>query len=429
MSKFSQQRVLILGSNVGSAEIVKYARLNDAYTIVADNLPPEQSRAKLVSDDSVLISTADIDSLISFVARENITNVMSGISEFNLTQSIEIAKACGMPFYCTRAQWDSVGRKDQFRKQCEKFKVPCPKTWFVGNDTLGELSSIVYPVVIKPVDASASVGVRICKNEIELLDAEIVARNQSKSGAIIVESFFSGTEFTAHYTISGGRARLSMIDDRHGISIHEGTVTTIPVARVYPSTCLTDYLEQVDPAMIALSESLGVTNAVMFIQGIHDKTTGNFTIFEGGLRPAAEATWRLVNHINGINPLHHLVDQCILGNSNYELSREDPRLGGAIGSVVSLAGRSGNIGKIVGVERVLDEVSSIFDWESRYSVGSFVPDSDSLRQIMIRFFMHNASACDLVSDIEFINRYVHVFNESGEEISLHFNPQELHFRF
>ena len=42
---------MVLGSNTGSTDIVKYARENGAYTIVADYLEPAKSPAKLIADE------------------------------------------------------------------------------------------------------------------------------------------------------------------------------------------------------------------------------------------------------------------------------------------------------------------------------------------------------------------------------------------
>ena len=46
MERFHNKVLLVLGTNVGSIDIVKYARANGAYVIVTDNLPPALSPAK-----------------------------------------------------------------------------------------------------------------------------------------------------------------------------------------------------------------------------------------------------------------------------------------------------------------------------------------------------------------------------------------------
>jgi len=426
MEKYANQRLLVLGSNVGAPEIVKYARANDAYVIVADYLPASESSAKPLANRAVQISTGDVELLSHLVVEERITAVMAGISEFNILRAIELADNCGLPFYCTRAQWDAVGRKDQFRSMCEYYSVPCPQTWFLGAEPKnGDLASIEYPVVVKPVDSSASLGVTFCGTAGELHEAIIRARHESSSGQIIIESLVMGEEFTVHYTINQGRARISTMDNRHGIRLHTGVVTSIPVARTYPSSFLTEFLAQVDPAMVRLCEGLGIKNGVLFAQGIYDRSRNSFIIFEGGLRPAGEATWRLVEQANGINPWHLMIDQCVLGEATYDINKEDPRLSGKIGAVVSLVGRGGTVGEISGISHAVREAKSIFDWESRYSVGSLVPDGDSLRQLMIRFAMLSDTVKGLALDIDKINSLVRVLDDSGHDMCFRFDIKRL----
>lgn len=39
MGNFDGKKLLLLGSNVGTLDIIRYAKENGAYAIVADNLP------------------------------------------------------------------------------------------------------------------------------------------------------------------------------------------------------------------------------------------------------------------------------------------------------------------------------------------------------------------------------------------------------
>ena len=52
MEKFKGKKLLVLGSNVGSVDIVKYARKNGAFVYVADYFPKKKSLAKLFADNA-----------------------------------------------------------------------------------------------------------------------------------------------------------------------------------------------------------------------------------------------------------------------------------------------------------------------------------------------------------------------------------------
>ncbi len=57
------EKLLMLGTSLQSREIVEYAKSQGMYTIVTDYLPPEESRAKLVSDAYWMVNTGDLDTL------------------------------------------------------------------------------------------------------------------------------------------------------------------------------------------------------------------------------------------------------------------------------------------------------------------------------------------------------------------------------
>ena len=150
MGKFDGKKLLLLGSNVGTLDLIRYAKDNGAYTIVADNLPIERSFGKQFSDSKVLISTGDIDRLKDYIIKERVDGVFAGISEFNLLNAMQLCRNLGLPFYCTRDQWDSIEDKEQFRNICKIHGVPVPATFFCGTHVSDEaLKKISYPAIVK----------------------------------------------------------------------------------------------------------------------------------------------------------------------------------------------------------------------------------------------------------------------------------------
>ena len=423
MGKFDGKVLLMLGSNAGAKDMVKYARENGAYTIVTDYLPPEKSEAKRHADESQQISTGDNDALRKL--EKHINGILAGISEFNLLQAMELSKEFGFRFYCTKEQWNQVEHKELFRNNCEKNGVPCPKTYYVGSELPEKLNGFQCPAIIKPVDCSSSKGVHICKNETELREGYNDAISNSEKGLIIIEEFVSGDEFTVHYTICDGKATCSCIDNRYPVAVHKGNVTTIPIARIYPSTYIDSYMEKVNPAMLQLCEGLGVKNGVLFVQGIYNRDLDTFWIFEGGLRSAAETPNRFLSRINGIDYMNNIVDWILLGQSDFDRSKENPYMNGKCSGIVSFVARAGRVGKILGLDEAVRDVPSVLDYESRYPVGSLTPDTDTLRQLMIRFVMVCDSREQMARDVEYLNDHITVLNDQGEDMVIKISPDRI----
>lgn len=425
MTRFAGKTILFLGSNVGVTDMMRYAKTNGAHTIVADWYPVSKSIPKQLSDEALLVSTADVERLSEIVSNRKIDGVLAGVHEFNLTQAITIADRCNLSFYCGMDQWENVEQKDSFRRLCERYGVPCPVTYFTGSPDGIDTAAIRYPAVLKPVDASASEGVHICHTEGELLSYLDVAADTSNVGRIIVEQYIDGFEFTAHYTLHEGKAKLACVDNRYPIAVHEGSVTTIPVARIYPSHFIDRYIAQVDKAMTKLCEGIGVKEGVLFIQGIFRDKDNSFAVFEAGLRSAGEAPYRFIEKVNGLNYMNLLVDTSLGIEPLYNQANEDPYLKGKCCGVVSLVGRGGTVGSISGLDEVMATIPDIIDYEIRYPVGSKVPDGDTLRQLLVRFVLICESRKRMAEVIAQINSMVKVSDAKGEDMVLRMDPNRV----
>ncbi|EHQ91865.1 ATP-grasp domain-containing protein [Desulfosporosinus youngiae] len=424
-NRFSGKKLLILGSNVGATDIVTYARANGAYTIVADYYSPENSAAKRVADEHILISTGDLGALSTLIQERKVDGVLAGISEFNLLNAMTLSDKFGLSFYCTKEQWDMVESKDQFRALCDRCGVPSPRTYYTGERIPDDIwARLHYPVVIKPVDGSTSAGVSICQTEKELRDAEPVAIKNSIAGKLILEEYIKGHEFTAHYTICNGIPYLACIDNRYPVAINKGLVTTIPIARIYPSLFLEKYMIQVNESMLNLCREIGIQNGVLFIQGLHGND--GFSIFEAGLRCAGEAPYRFIEKLNGINFMDILVDQALLGKvESYDSAKEDPLLKGKCCGIVSFATKGGKVGAIRGLKEAVVSTPSVIEYECRYPEGADTPYGNTLRQLHIRFVMICESREQMAKDVQYLNETITVLNDKGENMCLRFEPNRL----
>ena len=92
-------KLLMLGTSLGSVEIVETAREMGYYTIVTDNLDPDRSPAKKVADEYWMISTNDLDLLEKKCKEEKVNAIFAGISEFNLDRVKELTERLGLPCY------------------------------------------------------------------------------------------------------------------------------------------------------------------------------------------------------------------------------------------------------------------------------------------------------------------------------------------
>lgn len=75
MGKFDGKVLLVLGSNVGSVDIVQYAKSNGAKVLVADYYLMDKSEAKRFSDKNFLVSTADLEELGNIIKKYKVGEI------------------------------------------------------------------------------------------------------------------------------------------------------------------------------------------------------------------------------------------------------------------------------------------------------------------------------------------------------------------
>ena len=132
-----KQKLLVLGSDYGTIDIVKEAKKMGVYVIVSDLMPT--SPTKEAADEAWLISTTDIDILEKKCREENINGVLTGASDFNIARSRELCKRLGFPVYCASDRaWEVATNKREFKDLCKKVGAPIAQDYHITGEFLKE---------------------------------------------------------------------------------------------------------------------------------------------------------------------------------------------------------------------------------------------------------------------------------------------------
>ncbi|MFE2013025.1 ATP-grasp domain-containing protein [Streptomyces sp. NPDC059491] len=156
---------------------------------------------------TVVVDTADADALWAAVtalaARAPIAGVLSS-SEYYVATAADLARRLGLhgpSADAVRACRD----KSLQRRALAAAGVPVP-LFSVAGDVAEALAAAQWlggPVVVKPVQGSGSLGVRLCRDRDEvaeharvLLAATVNERGLSTPGVVLVEQYLTGREFS-----------------------------------------------------------------------------------------------------------------------------------------------------------------------------------------------------------------------------------------
>lgn len=415
MRKFEGKRLLMLGSSRCSVDMVKYAKEQGAYVLVTDYLPTEKSAAKQYADDTAMVSTIDIEALCKLAKENQIDGVFCGVSELNLESTRQVCEILGLPIYYTEQQWKTFQKKDSFRRMCCQYGVGTPQTYFIG--TREELAAmnieLQYPVIIKPVDSAANVGISVCRGAEQLQAATEHAFSKSDAGRIIIEQFVEGVEVNLTYTIQNKQAKLvcmgtKYICDESGMVCHAYMFPS-------PSPCKEEFLRDEDAKVQRMLLAQGLDNCTLFIQGMY--ADHKFYLFESGLRIQGTASYRITKRNCGQSHMEFMIDNALGVLSDYDISREDVFLGGKKCVTFSLLAKGGTIARVEGFEKV-PKSDLIIAAEQRYQPGDYVANDGTLKQIVFQFVLCHEDINVIVDMIQYLKKTIKAYDPEGNSALL-----------
>ncbi len=423
--KFEGKKLLILGGIKLICDIVIRAKELGAYVIVADY--HENSPAKQIADEGVLINALDVDAIVEFCKKARIDGITTGFVDILLQPCYEACKRLGLPCYLTSRMIEVSTNKVAFKETCLQYDVPVPQTYLVGNNIKDEiLEKINFPVFVKPLDASGSRGANICRNKNELKThfPEAVALSASKNA--IIEDYLTGREFLMNFIAQDGEFRMISMFDRHTTSDRGGAINYASLS-FGPSRAIDFYYDKINSKVVEMFKSLGFRDGIYFLQGFYDNN--KITFYEMGCRLGG-SYYDLENACIGIDPINMLIEYAFTGIMSNKFSDIPKNVGKydkiAVCVNFLLKGKEGTINKIVGVDKIKQMKSHIF-LEQRYNEGYYYNDGDNIvdkpilcAYLVVDDFNH------LVNEVNHMNSIFYVTDINGESLLMEkFNPENL----
>ena len=399
------------GRSIGSIDIVNYAKMKGLYVIVTDNLPIIKSPAKQLADEYWDISTNDINKLFTRIKRENVEAIFTGIHEFNISKTAELAELANLLFYATKEQIESTSKKNIYRKLFKSYNLPVTPEY-----NLEEKANIKFPVVVKPVDGSGSYGVAKCNNFIELDKAVKNALSISKSKEVLIEKYLNLKEITIFYTIVDGKFFLSAMADRITMK-YDSNINPLPIGYIFPSKHLDSYLYKQHDRTIESFKKLDIKNGMIFIQAFVDDE--KYIYYDIGYRLTGTQEYNIIEEINGFNPLKMMIDYSINGKmGNIEIDTlNDPMFKGMHACNLTFLAHPGKISAFKGID-LINMYPGIIKTVINHNIGEEI-NADAigtLNQVVFRVFGVTESKESLMILIDYVIKCFDVLDDNMESI-------------
>ncbi|MDD3944939.1 MAG: ATP-grasp domain-containing protein [Bacteroidales bacterium] len=204
-----KKKLLILGASEMQLPLIIRARELGYYTVVADY--NSTAPGFVYANEKLPVSTNDVDTLVAY-SRENKIDGVLTTSDFPVNSVAIISKELGLSAM-SRDVADICTNKYKQRTVLKEVGINHP--FFKLCNTVSDLKSLHnFPYIVKPIDSSASRGIKLVKDKDELLSAYYEALSYSKSNNTIVEEFIKGREFSVETLTQNYKTHIIAITEK-----------------------------------------------------------------------------------------------------------------------------------------------------------------------------------------------------------------------
>lgn len=412
MSALKNKKLLIIGGDSFSVDIVKTAQSMGIYTIVTDWYDTKRSPAKLVADEYWNTSIEDYDMLSKQIKEHHVDGILTGFTDSYLLAYQHLCEINDLPSYGTKKQFEILTNKALYKEWCKRFNVPTIQQ-YNASDT-----DIQFPVIIKPVDGSGSRGLHVCHNQEELQDAIADSKKSSKQGEVIIERYMTGREVTIFWTFVDGKYYLSAIGNRHVKQNQGENVIPLPVGYTFPSVVIPKYQQEVEEQAKKMFAALGIKNGMMFMQcKVED---GTCYVYDIGYRLTGSLEYKILEVVSGYNPLKMLINFALTGKMTDEdiSTKVNPATMSPCYNVSCLCA-PGTIAEINGCDTLLQE-DGVIDSILTHFPGETITEEMKglLTQITVRVLGTVKNQEELCSTMQHIGETIQIISTDNRQLLL-----------
>ena len=329
-------KILILGGGFQQLPAIRKAHELGLTVILADYLPDAPGRRE--ADQSFLISTRDKDGILELARKEDVDGILAFASDPAEETAAYVAEKLNLPGGMYAAA-GILGNKRKFREFLVIHGIPAPRYFpmdiamdFLRNDSKdNSVSSLPYPIVVKPLDSSGSKGVTVLRSYDagRLLRAYQTAVSCSLSGQAMAEEYIA---YGYRHLIGGdvivrdGEAVLYGLMD----CIREEGKNLVPCGKIYPCGAGDEVKVRIVRVLQTVIHKLSITDAEMNVEFIAGKD-GEVYPIEIALRCGGNGIPQLLSDATGIDWIREEVQRTLrCANGQNANSLEASRFAGKL---------------------------------------------------------------------------------------------------
>lgn len=294
-------KALILAGGLPQIALIKELKKRGITTILADG--NENALARTYADKFYQLQIFDVDAVKNLAVNEKVDFLITVCADQVLLIVAQVSELLGLPCYLDYETAQKVSDKEIMKKIFMQHGIPTSNYVVMDNLNMSRIKHLQYPLVVKPVDAYSSKGVRKVLNEDELNNAFNDAINISRTKTAIVEEFCLGEEISVDIYVEDGKVHLLCVSKSEKIKDADRFVI---FRGRYPANLSELLLTQIRQVAQQIADAFNIKNAPMLIQMITDGK--HISVLEFCARTGGSMKYLLIHHVCGFDVIKAVVD-------------------------------------------------------------------------------------------------------------------------
>lgn len=305
-------KAFVIAGGVPQVELIKQLKSRGITTVLADG--SEDAVARPYADVFYHVNLFDIHAIEEIAKKEDVDFLLTVCADQVLLVVAEVSEVLGLPCYIDFKTAQNVSDKIRMKRIFKKIGIPTTDYVETNCLDLETISSLRYPLVVKPIDAYSSKGVRKAENFEELKLYYTEAKQISRSGRVIIEEFFSGDEISVDAFVVNGKAKILTITNSEKIKYKDRFVI---FRGRYPATISETLLEIIENIAQRIVDGFGLVNAPLLIQLLNNGD--DISVLEICARTGGNMKWLLIKYSCGIDVISATIDIALGKEPNLDL--------------------------------------------------------------------------------------------------------------
>ena len=294
-------KALVLAGGIPQIELIKQLKLRGIVTVLADG--SLSAVARPYADRFYHVDIFDKSAVKKIAEEERVDFILTVCADQVLLVAAEISELLGLPFYVDFKTAQNMSDKICMKRILKDIGVPTTDYVETCSLDMNTISRLRYPLVVKPVDAYSSKGVRKAENEEELKRFYSEAQRISRSGRVIVEEFFEGDEISVDAFVYNGKAQILAVTNSEKVKSDNRFVI---FRGRYPVTASEAVLKQIENIAQHIADGFGLVNAPLLIQLLNNGD--DVSVLEFCARTGGNMKWLLIKYSCGVDVITATID-------------------------------------------------------------------------------------------------------------------------